>query len=328
MRRVTRSNLCALALSGALCTAAVSAAQDSSGQGKPSADPTITFKSGVEAVTVSATVHDRHGRVIKNLKKSDFEIVDSGTSRAIVDFYSGDTAVSLAVLLDISGSMAVGGNMERARQAVDVALSSLQTGRDEAALFTFDTQLQEAHPFTTQLERVTSINLDGTPWGMTSLYDAIAMTANRAAERRNRHRAVLVITDGVDTGSRMTPPQVSYAASTINVPVYLLVVSNPLDNPNHKLAVLAAAEETPANTATLADLARWTGGEMTLSSTVDDSIKALSQLMEDLRHQYLISFEPGARPGWHPLEVRIRKKSNLTVHARSGYLIGPARTGS
>jgi Ca-activated chloride channel family protein len=315
--------LCSLVGSGAVITA-----QDAPRDTTATQPPTVTFRSRVEAVTVSATVHDRHGRVIKNLKRSDFELIDSGTPRAIVDFYSGEAAVSLAVLLDISGSMAVGGNMQRARQAVDVALSSLEPGRDEAALFTFDSSLQELHPFTNQLERITAISLEGTPWGLTSLYDAIAKIAHRAAERTNRHRAVLVITDGVDTGSRMTPPQVSYAASTIDVPVYLLVVSNPLDNPNHKLAVLAAAEDTPDNTATLADLARWTGGEMALSSNVDDSIKALNSLMEDLRHQYLISFEPGARPGWHPLELRIRKKSNLTVHARSGYLAGPARTGS
>jgi hypothetical protein len=80
-------------------------------------------------------------------------------------------------------------------------------------------------------------------------------------------------------------------------------------------------------TATLADLARWTGGEMALSSDLEDATKALGELMGNLRHQYLISFEPGARPGWHPLEIRTRKK-NLIVHARSGYMAGVARAGS
>jgi len=81
------------------------------------------------------------------------------------------------------------------------------------------------------------------------------------------------------------------------------------------------------NTATLADLARWTGGDMAITSELEASAKALRELMGNLRHQYLISFEPGTRPGWHPLEVRTRNK-NLTVHARSGYLAGAARTGS
>jgi VWFA-related protein len=307
--------------------AGVQLGAQSSGSSMPPAQPTITFRSGVEAVTLSAIVKDQRGKVIKDLKKTDFEVLDNGTVKVIKDFHHGDAPVSLAVLLDISGSMSVGGNMDRARDAVDVALSNLQQGRDEAALFTFDTELKGVRDFTTNLKSVTSVSLEGQPWGMTSLYDAIATMARRVAERKNRHRALLVITDGVDTGSRMTPPQVSYAASTIDVPVYLLVVSNPVDNPGHKLAVLAASGQSAGNTATLADLARWTGGDMAITSELDASAKALRELMGNLRHQYLISFEPGTRPGWHPLEVRTPKK-NLTVHARSGYLAGVARTGS
>jgi VWFA-related protein len=303
-------------------------AQQQESRSDAAPQPTITFKSGVEAVSVSATVRNRRGKVIKDLKKTDFEVIDSGVAREISDFYVGDSAVSLAVLLDISGSMDVGGNMSRAREAVNLALSNLQQDRDEAALFTFDSTLVEVHTFTNQLHRITSISLEGKPWGMTSLYDAIAKTAERVGERRNRHRAILVITDGVDTGSRMTPPQVSYVASTIDVPVYLMVVSNPVDNPNHKLAVMeASGVHDHPNTATLADLARWTGGEMAIASDLQDATEALTELLGNLRHQYVISFEPGTRPGWHPIEIRTRKK-NLTVHARSGYLAGSARTGS
>lgn len=323
---VTRAIAGVLFVGWALAAGPAALAQSSSG-GPAEAQPTITFRSGVEAVTVMATVRDGRGRVIKDLKKADFEILDGGTPREIKGFHAGDANVSLAVLLDISGSMSVGGNMDRARQAVNVALSNLQARRDEASLFTFDTELQEVRSFTTDLASITSVSLEGKPWGMTSLYDAIGTMARRVAERRNRHRALLVITDGVDTGSRMTPPQVSYVASLIDVPVYLLVVSNPVDNPGHKLAVLAAAGQTEDNTATLADLARWTGGEMAIASELEDSSRALRELMGNLRHQYLLSFEPGARPGWHPLEIRTRKK-NLTVHARSGYLAGSPRTGS
>src|SRR5262249_24027678 len=85
--------------------------------------PTVTFKGGVEAVTVSVAVRDSHGRVVRNLKETDFQVLDSGMPREIHDFYTGDSETSLALLLDISGSMAVGGNMERAREAVHIALS-------------------------------------------------------------------------------------------------------------------------------------------------------------------------------------------------------------
>jgi Ca-activated chloride channel family protein len=285
----------------------------------------ITFKSGVEVVTVTAAVRDRRGRVVRDLKRSDFHVIDSGEAREIRDFYSGEAPISLAVLLDISGSMAVGGNIARARHAVEFAMGTLRTGEDEAALFTFDAKLQEVVPFTTDLGRIHRVSLEGKPWGLTSLYDAVGAAAKPVAERANRHRAILVITDGVDTGSRLSAPEVSGIASAIDVPVYLLVVVNPVDHPGAELGVIAADGESSA-TATLADLARWTGGAMRIASVPAHTVVAIQDLFAELRYQYLISFEPGTRPGWHPLEIRTRNK-NLTVHARSGYISGPARTG-
>ena len=190
----------------------------------------MTFRGGVDLVTATVSVRDRKGRIIKDLKQADFEIIDSGVAREIRTFESGESPVSLAVLVDISGSMAVGGNIGRARTAVTVGMAALRSGADEAALYTFDSKLQEVVPFTTDLARLRRVTLQGKPWGQTSLYDAVAETARRAADRPNRHRAVFVITDGVDTGSRLTGPEVSAIASSIDVPVYLLVVVNPVDH--------------------------------------------------------------------------------------------------
>ena len=290
------------------------------------AQPQITFRAGIEVVTASAAVRDGRGRVIRDLKKSDFQVIDTGIPIEIRDFYAGDSPVSLAVLLDISGSMAVGGNMGRARHAINIAMSSLRPGGDEAALFTFDSKLQEVVSFTTDLNRVRRLSLEGKPWGMTSLYDAIGAAAKAVADRGNHHRALLVITDGVDTGSRMSAPEVSGIASSIDVPVYLLTVVNPVDHPGGEFAAIHT-DGAVASVATLADLSRWTGGDMRVASEPVHTIEALQDLFLELRHQYLITFEPGTRPGWHPLEIRTRKK-NLIVHARSGYISGPARSSN
>ncbi|OFW14332.1 MAG: hypothetical protein A3F70_17030 [Acidobacteria bacterium RIFCSPLOWO2_12_FULL_67_14] len=285
--------------------------------------PATTFKAGVEVVTVTAGVRDRKGRVVRDLQRADFEVVDSGIRRDIRDFYAGEAPVSVAFLLDISGSMAVGGNIERARHAIAVATGMLRN-EDEAALFTFDASLQEVVGFTRDLDRVRRVSLEGKPWGMTSLYDAVAAAARAVASRSNRHRALLVITDGVDTGSRLTAPEVSGIASSIDVPVYLLAVVSPLDHPGGELSVLAA-DDVATSTATLADLARWTGGDMRVASQPAHAVAATRDLFEELRYQYLITFDPDPRPGWHPLEVRTRNKS-LTVHARGGYISGPAQS--
>ena len=205
-------------------------------------------------------------------------------------------------------------------------LESLRDGRDEAALFTFDSELREVVSFTTDVSHIHKVNLKGKPWGQTSLYDAVAQAAQAVAERKTRHRAVLVITDGVDTGSRLTAPQVSGIASSIDVPVYMLRVVNPLDHPGGELEVIET-DGRAVQQATLADLARWTGGDMRVTSVPAHTSVAIQDLFEELRYQYLISIEPGARPGWHPLEVRTRKK-NLVVHSRGGYVAGPSRSGS
>lgn len=286
--------------------------------------PAITFRAGVEVVTLAAAVRDRRGRVVRGLTQSDFQVLDTDIARDIRDFHAGDAPISLAVLLDISGSMAVGGNIDRARHAVAVAMGMLNSGDDEAALFTFDARLQEVVPFTKDLDAVRRVSLEGRPWGITSLYDAVAAAAGNVAERVNRHRALLVITDGVDTGSRLSAPEVSGIASSIDVPVHVLTVVTPLDHPGGEFAVLATDGAT-SDIGTLADLARWTGGDMKVASVPAHTVEAIRGLFAELRYQYLITFEPGTRPGWHPLEVRTRNK-NLTVHARSGYISGPARS--
>lgn len=287
--------------------------------------PQAVFKSGVDLVTVSVSVRTENGRVIRDLQKSDFTVTDAGRQAEIKDFYVGDSPISLAILLDISGSMAVGGNMDRARDAVSVATMTLKAQSDEAALFTFDSELRQVVGFTQDLERIHRVSLKGTPWGKTSLYDAIAETATTVSERSNRHRALLVITDGVDTGSHLTAGEVSAIANSIDVPVYLLTVVTPIDHPGTEFEVTSDGRSTA--TATLADLARWTGGDMRIASTPAHISIAVQDLFNELRHQYLISFEPGSRPGWHPLEIRTRKKG-LVVHARGGYMSGPSRSGS
>ena len=103
------------------------------------------------------------------------------------------------------------------------------------------------------------------PFGATSLHDAIAQTAERVAEREGRRRAVVVLTDGADNASRLTPAEVSGIASAIDVPVYILGIVPSIDNPSAETAATTA--ERSALAGSLTDLARWTGGHMFVAST-------------------------------------------------------------
>ena len=94
-----------------------------------------------------------------------------------------------------------------------------ETGRDEAAIFTFDTQLDEIQPFTTDSQVLPDKLSAIQPFGATSLHDAIARTAERLVGREDRRRAVVVFTDGNDNWSRLSPADVSGIAAAIEVPV-------------------------------------------------------------------------------------------------------------
>jgi Ca-activated chloride channel homolog len=285
-----------------------------------------TFRSGVDLVTVSAVVRDHKGHVVADLDRSDFELIDNGEHRSITDFRSDRAGISIALLFDASGSMQVAAKIEAARMAARQVLAWLQTGRDELAIYSFDTSLKPLQSFApyradASLER----SLYGLyPFGMTSLHDAIAATARDVAARPNSHRAVIVLTDGRDNNSRLTAPEVSGIASSIDVPVYILAVVSPLDHAGEATAVNS---ERPVPVGDLADLARWTGGEFFVTSLPAQTNLAARQIVEELRHQYLLAFEPASRPGWHLLEVRARGPK-LVVRARSGYMAGQPRMGS
>ena len=134
------------------------------------------------------------------------------------------------MLFDVSGSME--GHLPNAREAATHVLSWLDAARDEAAVYTFDTHLDERTPFTTGLRTLPDSMTQVVPFGATSLHDAIALTARRVGEREGRRRAVVVMTDGDDNASRLKPADVSAIASAIDVPVYIFGIVPSIDNPS------------------------------------------------------------------------------------------------
>jgi len=201
-------------------------------------------------------------------------------------------------------------------------LNWLDPSRDEGAVYTFDTHLDERTPFTLGLKSLPLSVERLIPFGATSLHDAIAQTARRVGERDGRRRAVIVFTDGADNASRLRPEDVSAIASAIDVPVYLFGIVAAIDNPSEDISTLSTDRSPLAGP--LSDLAAWTGGHVFVASTPGQRSVAARQIIDELRHQYLIAFESSGTPGWHPLVVRARNR-DLTVRARSGYIAGQSR---
>ena len=314
----------AAAATSALSLLVVCASSAASPQEPVQPQTKATFRSAVDLVSVAAVVRDKRGRFARNLTRNDFIVEEGGVRREIVDFQADDNAsVRVALLFDVSGSMRVSARVDAARQAARHLLSALRLGdgADEAAVFSFDMNLQSLQPFTANASDIEQALSRVQPYGQTSLYDAIAQTSKRVADTRagDRHRrAVVVFTDGIDTSSLMTPEEVSAVASAIDVPVYVVTVVSEVDRDRER--------DQPSVEAPLQSLTRWTGGDLFVTSAPAHESVAARQIVDELRHQYVLAFGASPGAGWRALNVKAKDR-DLTVRARSGYTAG-VRSGS
>ena len=282
-------------------------------------EPVATFKSGVDLVSVTAVVRDKKGKVVRSLDTRDFVVAEDGKTRKIISIQSDANApASIAFLVDSSGSMALGAARQSSRHICDWVLATMNKQKDDAALLSFDTRLITLREFTGSFEHVrTGLDEIGA-WGATSIYDAIAGTSALVADRARNRRAVIVLTDGADNWSSYTPQEVSWIASTIDVPVYVFAVG---DGVNAE----SAAANPKAEYSPLADLARSTGGDFFVANSPALAVTGITRLVDELRHQYLIAFEPSSAAGMRRIEIRT-KKANLRVSSRKWYAGGNGST--
>jgi Ca-activated chloride channel family protein len=281
------------------------------------AEPVATFKSGVDLVSVTAVVRDKKGKVVRSLQLRDFLVAEDGKDRKIVSIQSDANApASIAFLVDGSGSMRLGDSLESSRQICEWLLGTLDHKRDDAALFSFDTRLLRLREFSGSVEHVRAGLKELDAWGATSIYDAIAGASGIVAERARNRRAVIVLTDGADNWSSYTPQEVAWIASTIDVPVYVFAVGD-------GVKAEAAAANPVAVHSPLAELARATGGDFFVANSPALAVTGITRLVDELRHQYLIAFEPSQAQGMRRIEILTRKK-DLRVSSRKWYTGGGA----
>src|SRR5690242_6430490 len=132
-----RSEAQRLSIAMAAIIALVALSVSSSAQQSGSVQSQQTFRSALDVVTIQASVRDSRGRIVSGLTSTDFEVRDNGQLRPILSLRSDrESPLSLAILVDMSGSMRIGPKIAMARQAYDSVLSQLRTGQDEVALFT------------------------------------------------------------------------------------------------------------------------------------------------------------------------------------------------
>jgi Ca-activated chloride channel family protein len=274
----------------------------------PSSGQAMTFRSSVNLVSVAAVVRDKRGKVMPSLSSRDFVVLDGGHRKELVNFQNTTTApASVALLIDGSGSMRLGAAQATARHISRDILKTLDPARDTAALYSFDTRLLTLCEFTGDFEAIRAGLWDVEAFGSTSLYDAIAGTSGKVAQKAQSRRAVIVLTDGADTTSEYSAEKVAWIASSIDVPIYVFAVGDGLRD-----------DKREVESSGLAALARATGGDLFIANTPGSIAAAVKRVTDELRHQYVLAFEAAADPGMRHLEVRVTKPE-LRVKSRNWY---------
>ena len=166
----------------------------------------FTFRSGVELISVSVTVTDDAGRFVPSLKAGDFTVFEDGKEQPIAQFEAERVPVSLGLAVDTSGSM-IGEKWEAAEAALGRFLGDLLGPQDEVFLYRFDSRPTLIRGWTSDRRSVAQALGHVKPSGGTAMYDAIAQAVPLTDTGSRRKKALVVISDGNDTSSQTTVPE-------------------------------------------------------------------------------------------------------------------------
>src|SRR5688572_10207852 len=177
------------------------------------------FKSGVELINVTATVTDRSGRFYSSLRKEDFIVYEDNKPVEVTHFNAERTPVSLGIVVDTSGSM-VGEKWSAAVNSIDRFLNMMSDELDEFFLYRFSANADLVADWTTDRNRLANSLRRIHPNGCTAMYDAAAEAVSMAQSGQNRKKAVVIISDGNDTSSRVGVSEVKQVVRETEVLVY------------------------------------------------------------------------------------------------------------
>ena len=273
------------------------------------ADDVVKISSNL--VPIPASVVDKRGNAIINLKLDDFELQVDGEMRPLSELTRSETSVRLAMLFDNSGSLDPAREFEK--QAAVRFFRKVMRARDEAAIYSIETDSYLAQPLTNDVLRLEqTIAMFGKPEGGTSLFDAIISAANYLRPYSGR-RVIVIVSDGIETTSRHS--DFDYMVQQVLADDCQIYVVQTGLYEGANLRALAAERR-------MEQLSGQTGGAVYLPKTTDQLDVAFDQIAADLAQQYVLSYYPGAdqRDGqMHKLELRIKTRNDVRVRSRKVY---------
>lgn len=263
-----------------------------------------SFDADVRAVTLNLSVVDENDRFVSDLGRDEVIVRDAGVEQNLLEFTRARAPLRVALLLDRSGSMAA--RMDRTLDALEAFLRLLDRA-DRVRLFGFNDRVTSYTPWTSEHEVVAGFARLIRAEGGTALHDALRYGAVQlsafgdAVERR----AVLLLTDGRDSTSRAGLEEALDRLRDTGVTVFALGQGEALDDEELRDTLLRVAEGT--------------GGQARFVEDPDELSVSLRRVAMAMRALYFVSWVPtGSEPGWHDIEVEIRRPGLVPRH-RPGY---------
>ena len=297
---------------------------------KPAAeDLPAPIEVNVDVVNILASVHDKRGGLVGNLNKDDFTVLEDGQAQTIKYFTrETDQPLTIGLLVDVSGSQRNLIGIER--DAASQFFSKVLRKKDEAFLIMFGEETELLQDYTSSARllqeglnqlRVSSgvggfgpgpVPTSGQPRG-TVLYDAVYLAAQEKLRSEVGRKAIVLITDGVDEGSRMTRNQAVEEAQKSDAVIYSIYYVDP--------SAYGFGFGGGGGEAELRRMSDETGGRVFKVDRKHPLDEAFQELQDEMRSQYAIGYTPTneAKDGsYRRLEVRLASK-DLKAQARKGY---------
>lgn len=305
-------------------------------------DPAV-FRSNTDVVLVPVSVTDRNGRFVRGLTSDQFEISEGGSRRMVAQFSADRVPVSLAILLDISGSMTQNQGARAAddarwadtRRALEALIGRLG-GEDEILFAVFNEQVS-ASAWTREYQSMLGTFDMLRPGGNTALLHAVRQIASVFRTARHQRKVLLLISDGneTQTASSGLPPEGPYAWGSfgqaaaqgndwrrLRRDVVIEGSRNAVRQSDAALYAIGIGTRAglPVDTHLLNGLTKDSGGYTEPLRNPSEIVAAVGRICDDLQSQYLLTFEPAQADGkYHPIRVRT-KDSRLRVRTREGYI--------
>jgi VWFA-related protein len=274
-----------------------------------------SFRADTTLVLVPVTVTDPTNRYVLGLRKENFHLLEDGVEQSIAFFSSEDAPLSIGLIVDASGSMAL--KLGTSRRAVSQFLKTMNSS-DEAFLVEFSDSADVALPFAHDMSAIDRRMGSLTTGGLTAMLDPIHISLEEMKKAANPRKALLIVSDGGDNHSRYNSSQIEQLVREADVQIYAVGVFELLG----PLGLTAAELDGPR---LLSELADQTGGRALAAVNPNELPSIAQRIGVELRNQYVLAYSPAnkSRDGkYRRVLVKLVKTTGLPplkAMFRTGY---------